>query len=161
MSSDNCPIHWNPSSRPNEHFVIRCDIPNLHVDPRSASADGSHTWQQVDEMLNGLAASTNRKAFQDLCNENEESDDKSRKKFAYRQSCDDCDGHGELHRHTALGNIFVGFMKNGKPPTIVQITPTATMYGFVDRPTNHIATAAEATNKTRAISCQANGLACS
>ena len=65
-------------------------------------------------MLNCLAASPNRKALQDLCDENEESDDKSREKFTYRQSCDDGDGHRELHRHTALGNIFVGFMEDGK-----------------------------------------------
>jgi hypothetical protein len=84
MSSDNFPIHWDTSPRPNEHFVIRRDILDSYLGPRSVSTDGRYTRQQINEMLNGLAASANRKPLQDLCDENEECDDTGRKDLTNR-----------------------------------------------------------------------------
>ena len=114
MTSNHLPINRDASPRPNENFVIRRHSPNLYVCPGPISTNGRHTRQQLNQVLNCLAAAAYGKSLQNLCDENEKCDDKSRKSLANRQSSDDGDSHRKLHRHSPLSYVFVGFVEDRK-----------------------------------------------
>ena len=53
-----------------------------------------------------------RQSFENFGDENEQGDNQRREDFTDRQGCHDGDGHGKLHRHAALNDIFVGFLED-------------------------------------------------
>src|SRR3984893_9077395 len=52
-----------------------------------------------------------RESFKNFSHQNKQGDDEGREDFTDRQGRHDSDGHGKLHRHAALNDIFVGFVE--------------------------------------------------
>ena len=68
--------------------------------------------QKVQHVLNGTAPASHRESFEDLGGENEGGDHQGGEKLANRQRGNQGDGHGKLHRHAALENVFECLFEN-------------------------------------------------
>jgi hypothetical protein len=62
-------------------------------------------------MADCSAPAPDRQSFQDFCDQDKQGDDKSREDLTDRQSSHDGDGHGKLHRHAPLNDVFVRFVE--------------------------------------------------
>src|ERR1700692_980658 len=67
-------------------------------------------------MADCYAPATDRQSFQDFGDENKQGDDKCCEDFTDRQSSDNGDGHGKLHRHATLDDVFVSFVEYRETP---------------------------------------------
>ena len=156
MPTDNLAVDRDACPWTSKNLIADGDFTDGNVLPFPLSAHCCAARQQINQPLNRLAASTDRQTLQNLRHEDKKRDDESGKDFANRERRYDSDGHRELHRHAALRDVLVRFVKDRKAANQSANHTDGSYVGIRAPRRNQMAPAATATNNTRLISRQFN-----
>src|SRR5579872_2556368 len=112
MTTHDLAIDRNSAPRSNENDFAWSNALSFGFDKVPISKHTCHSWKEIEHVLNRAPAPTNCQPFKDLGRKDERGDDQSGEELANGQSRNECDGHRELHRHSALNDVLDCFLKD-------------------------------------------------
>src|ERR1019366_5203731 len=116
MTFDDMSVDRDPTARPNDYDFSWKNSLRVYFNNLIATKHAGRLRKKGQHVLNGAPTTAYGQAFKNFRCEYEYHNDQGSEEFTDSQRRDKCDGHGKLHRHSSLYDVFEGLFEDRVTP---------------------------------------------